>query len=345
MLQQGSGPAAAPRATRKKVAAPRSRATRRKIHKVADQPDLHRRATTQDKATHATALADYKNFCDANGHRVWAVAAGATIYTRNAGLAHLASMDKATWTPTQVSFVQELRANKTAGMIIVLDDDYTAFPEPLLRVPTLPASHDPIFPTLCACNRTEGCCGFTSGIREALSKLSKPVFAKADDAAIQKSSMLRVSAAVILAKTEGMVALEVVNDRYAKSFYRAFVDSKLVPGEELTTKSVMAKIAANPLRINHLLFLVSSKEADPGDNLAEVGGYPSLRAHVPAPVLAAIAAVNKKKADAKKKKAGVLVTVSKSEEASDPDLDEEAGSSEEEANEGDLVSDDFMYDD
>jgi hypothetical protein len=115
--------------------------------------------------------------------------------------------------------------------------------------------------------------------------------------------------------------------------------------EELTTKSVMAKIATNPLRINHLLFLVSSKEADPGDNLAEVGGYPSLRAHVPAPVLAAIAAVNKKKADAKKKKAGVLVTVSKSEEASDPDLDEEAGSSEEEANEGDLVSDDFMYDD
>jgi hypothetical protein len=218
---------------------------------------------------------------------------------------------------TQCLFLQELRRRSAPGLIVVCDKHTALDPPP--KAQTLPADHNAFMPVLVACNRNQAC-PFTRDIRIALAKLKGTIFHTMSFRDIQLGTMLRVSAAVLFAKTKGKIAVEAISDRLAISVYRAFRPTFAEPDEVLDTAIVMEKIAAEPLRIPHLLFLVSSKEADPGGNLAEVDGYDSLRSHVPLELLAAIAARNGKKAAAKKGKLERVVTSSEeSEGESDSD--------------------------
>jgi hypothetical protein len=217
----------------------------------------------------------------------------------------------------QFRFVAELRKKSAPGLILVCNQLTALDPAP--KAQTLPADYNAFMPVLVACNRNKAC-PFSRDIQIALAKLRGTNFIMASLKDIQRGTMLRVSAAVLFAKTKGKIAVEAISDRHAISVYRAFRPTFAEAGEVLTPANVLEKIAAEPLRIKHLLFLVSSKEADPGGNLAEVDGYDSLRSQVPLELLAAIAGRNGKKAAAKKRKLERVVTSSEeSEGESDSD--------------------------
>jgi hypothetical protein len=215
------------------------------------------------------------------GHCIVGFAETATIYTLGAGLKLCC---KNGVSKARHAFEKDLNSrpqNWIAKNLLIELHKCTYFGE-MLSVFTLPGHHQGVFPLADITNRQVGCCGLT----EALLSAMEPFVPKLG---LDRGSLLRVSGAVLQAKKEGGINLEVMSSMNAVQLFRAFTEIKHeYPLDKLDVNAAMKAIKATPLQIKHPIFLVSSKNADSGHFLRADGGFPSLRELVPADLLEAI---------------------------------------------------------
>jgi hypothetical protein len=206
-------------------------------------------------------------------------------------------------------------------------------------VVTLPGHHQGLFPLVDIVNRQVDGCGLTGALRSAMLP-SVPNPEHGGDI----GSLLCASIAVLDAKGKGGINCEDKSGKNAVQLYHAFNENKHeYPQEKLDMHAALRAIKEKPLQIRHPIFLVSSKIADGGHYLRLDGGFPSLRALLPADLLEAIED-DYRRMEAKK----ALKNRGKSEGTRSTDEETEiteAAVEKEETNESDYNTSDFMFDD
>jgi hypothetical protein len=316
-----------------------SRNTSKGSKTVADGEPREKTESNEEREKRLKAyLATYSQ---KNGHRVVSFAGGATIWTLPSYLAAAKRKSSSGLSQARVAFEKDLDAKPASWKNTHLFFDlhgYNLFHEPV-QVVTLPGHHQGLFPLVDIVNRQVDGCGLTGALRSAMLP-SVPNPEHGGDI----GSLLRASIAVLDAKGKGGINCEVMSGKNAVQLYHAFNENKhAYPQERLDMHAALRAIKEKPLQIRHPIFLVSSKNADGGHYLRLDGGFPSLRALLPADLLEAIED-DYRRMEAKK----ALKNRGKSEGTRSTDEETEiteAAVEKEETNESDYNTSDFMFDD